>query len=277
MTPNFSPKLPPPKLPPPNFPLDKSRTRGIPLPQHAPQKRPKSRPISLNTLLSLPHSRSPLQHTHLACALSSLPFPNKFAYSCAASLHPQLPYTPPPPSHALLFFLLCSFPLARASLPFLHAALLLLFPKSLIFVLQHAFVSFHWITRCPSIALSPPPMNQPATPPTRARNCPYMGLPTFPSQSRTNAPAKLLPQVATLPYFPAPSLVWPPPPIQKTALFPLNLLFIELCLSSTLHKIPSHPVSFLFCPPAYALSSFQAPFLPPPSKQFLFLYENLSQ
>ncbi len=144
--PSFSPKLPP---------RQKQNARGIPLPQHAPQKHPEA-PISLNTLLSLPHSRSPLQHTHLACAPSSLPFPNKFAYSCPASLHPQLPYTPPPPSHALLFFLLCSFPLARASLPFLHAVLLLLFPKSLIFILQHAFISLHWITRCPSIALSPP-------------------------------------------------------------------------------------------------------------------------
>ncbi len=46
----------------------------------------------------------------------------------------------------------------------------------------------------------------------------------------------------------------------------------KACSSSTLHKIPLLPASFLFCPPADALSSFQAPLMVPSSSSPSFPY-----
>ncbi len=60
--------------------------------------------------------------------------------------------------------------------------------------------------------------------------------------------------------------------LQHPPAFPLtSCLMTKACLSSTLHKIPSHPVSFSFSPPAYVLSSFQAPFPPISDHAFTFL------
>ncbi len=153
--------------------MKKQLSPSLPLPQHSPQKLPKSHHHISKQLGLTPHSRFPLQHT---------------APPCMRSKHPFFPHFP--------------------TMPFTFMTKLFVLP-----------------------ALFAPPYLAPSS------NICF-------------------------------------------ALFPLcSFLFIELCLSSTLHKIPFFPsyVSFLFCPPAYVLHALQTPRFLPPSKQFLFLYENLSQ
>ncbi len=112
-------------------------------------------------------------------------------------------------------------------------------------------------------------------------------------KSAPNPRPRLLALPNILPHSASLSPTWLP---SKTpsAIFPSNACHAKCLSPSNTHAfLPSlvtkalplinavqirlYPVSFLFYLPADVLSSFQAPFLPPPSKHYLFLFQSLSQ